>query len=87
MPAHAVGGAAKVGRSQYVWGTGNATVSPTGPDLINSRSINVTAVNLGPLQLWAVVPIVKPDWVVLPKGVTRLHQRLAFGHSQLELER
>jgi hypothetical protein len=77
-PNHVVGGAAKVGRSQYVWGTGNATVSPTGPDLLNARAINVTALNLGPLQLWAVVPIVKPERVVLPKGVIRLHPRLAF---------
>lgn len=78
VPDHVVGGAAKVGSSQYVWGTGNATVSPTGPDLLNSRAINVTALNLGQLQLWAVVPIVKPETVVLPKGVTRLHPRLAF---------
>ena len=58
VPNHVRGGAAKVGKSRYVWGTGNATVLPTGPDLLNSRAINVTALNLGPVQLWAVVPIV-----------------------------
>lgn len=78
LPDHVVGGAAKVGRSRYIWGTGNATVSPTGPDLLNSRAINVAALNLGPLQLWAVVPLFKPEQIVLPKGVTRLHPRLAF---------
>lgn len=78
VPDHVLAGAAKVGSSQYVWGTGNATVSPTGSDLLNSRAVNVTALNLGRLQLWVVVPIVKPDGLVLPKGVTQLHPRLAF---------
>jgi hypothetical protein len=38
----------------------------------------VAALNLGPLQLWTVVPIVKPERVVFPKGVIRLHPRVAF---------
>jgi hypothetical protein len=78
VPDHVVGGAAKVGRSQYVWGTGNATVLPTGPDLLNARAVNVTALNLGPMQLWVVVPMVRPERIILPQGVTRLHPRLAF---------
>lgn len=78
VPSHVLGGAAKVGRSRYVWGTGNATVSPTGPDLLNSRAINVAALNLGPVQLWAVIPIVKPERVAFPRGVIRLHPRVAF---------
>jgi hypothetical protein len=71
-------GAAKVGSTRYVWGTGNATVSPRGPDLLNSRTVNVTALNLGRLQLWVAIPIVKPETLILPKGVTHLHPRVAF---------
>jgi hypothetical protein len=78
VPDHVRGGAAKVRNSRYVWGTGNATVSPTGPDLLNSRAVNVTALNLGQLQLWVAIPIVKPERLVLPNGVARLHPRLAF---------
>lgn len=79
VPDNVQGGAAKVAAgSRYVWGTGNATVSPTGPDLLNSRAVNVTALNLGQLQLWVAIPIVKPDRLALPKGVTRLHPRIAF---------
>lgn len=78
VPDHAVGGAAKAGKSQYVWGTGNATVTPTGPDLLNSRAVNVTALNLGPLQLWVAIPMVRPEKIALPRGVSRLHPRLTF---------
>jgi hypothetical protein len=78
VPDHVVGGAAKVGKSQYVWGAGNATVTPTGPDLLNARAINATALNLGPLQLWVAVPIVQPEKIALPRGVSRLHPRLTF---------
>jgi hypothetical protein len=38
----------------------------------------VTALNLGQLQLWIAIPIVKPERLVFPKSVTRLHPRLAF---------
>ena len=78
VPDHVRGGAAKVHNSRYVWGTGNATVSPTGPYLLNSRAVNVTALNLGQLQLWVAIPIVKPERLFLPNGVARLHPRLAF---------
>ena len=78
VPDHVKGGAAKVGDSRYVWGTGNGTVSPTGPDLLNSRAVNVTALNLGQLQLWVAIPIVKPERLDLPRGVTRLHPRVTF---------
>lgn len=37
VPDHVRGGAAKVRNSRYVWGTGNATVSPTGPDLLQLK--------------------------------------------------
>jgi len=77
IPDHVLGGAARVGHSQYVWGTGNATVSPTGPDLLNSRAVNVTALNLGQIQLWVAIPMVRPEKLALPKGVIRLHPRLA----------
>lgn len=78
VPDYVLAGAAKVGDSRYVWGTGNATVSLTGRDLLSSRAVNVTALNLGRLQLWVAIPIVKPETLVLPKGVTRLHPRVAF---------
>jgi hypothetical protein len=78
VPDYVRAGAAKVGSTRYVWGTGNASVSPTGPDLLNSRAVNVAAVNLGRLQLWVAIPIVRPETLILPKGVTRLHPRVAF---------
>lgn len=78
VPDQVRAGAAKVGVSRFVWGTGNATVSPTGRDLLNSRAVNVTALNLGQLQLWVAIPIVKPERLALPRGVTRLHPRVTF---------
>lgn len=78
VPDHVRGGVAKVGVSRYVWGTGNATISPTGPDLLNSRAVNVTALNLGRLQVWVAIPIVQAARLDLPQGVTLLHPRLRY---------
>ena len=72
-------GAARVAASRYIWGAGNPTVEPTGPDRITCRAINVVALNLGALQLWVVMPVVaRPDELRLPRGVTRVHPQLRY---------
>lgn len=71
--------AAQTEDSSVLWGVGNPTVLPRGPDRISSRAINVASMNLGQLQLWVVVPLVPPDDIQLPAGVTPLHEDLAFG--------
>lgn len=79
VPEDVTIGAARIGGSRYVWGAGNPTVVPAGPDRISCRAINVVALNLGPLQLWVVMPIlVKPDELRLPQGVTRLHPHVRY---------
>jgi hypothetical protein len=65
--------------SRYMWGAGNPSAEPTGPDRISCRSINVVALNLGALQLWVVMPVlVEPDELRLPRGVTRLHPYMRY---------
>jgi hypothetical protein len=72
-------GAARVAASPYIWGAGNPTVEPTGPDRVSCRAINVVALNLGVLQLWVVMPVVaQPDELRLPQGVTRIHPQLRY---------
>lgn len=72
-------GGARVNGSPYLWGAGNPTVEPTGPDRISCRAINVVALNLGALQLWVVMPIVvQPDELHLPRGVTKLHAHVRY---------
>lgn len=79
VPDHVRAGAARVDTSTFVWGTGNATVLPAGPDRLSPRAVNVTALNLGPVQLWVVLPLVRPDDLRLPGGVAQLSPRLRFG--------
>lgn len=76
VPDGVVAGAARVNDSSMLWGTGNPTVVPSGPDRISCRAVNVAAFNLGSLQLWVAVPLVAPDSLRLPKGVTRLNHQL-----------
>ncbi len=78
VPDGVVGGALAGKGSMTLWGAGNATVEPAGPDRISSRAVNVVALNLGALQLWGVFPFVRPDAVVLPSGVLRLSARSTF---------
>jgi hypothetical protein len=66
---HVFVGAARTDRSAFLWGAGNATVEPRGHDRISSRAVNVAALNLGTLQLWVVIPIVRPDALRLPDAV------------------
>lgn len=68
--------AARTTDSSVLWGVGNPTVQPSGPDRISSRAVNVASMNLGQLQLWVVVPIVAPDGVHLREGVAPLHEDL-----------
>jgi len=82
VPGDVTIGAARVAASRhaYVWGAGNATVEPKGPDRISSRAVNVVALNLGELQLWVVMPVIaKPDELRLPRGVIRLHSQVRYG--------
>ncbi len=53
-------GAAVTKRAGAVWGAGNPTVRPAGPDRISSRAVNVLGLNLGALQLWTALPIISP---------------------------
>ena len=76
---HVYVGAARTDNPGFLWGTGNSTVLPTGPDRISSRAINVAAITLHFLQLWIVMPIIRPDQIRLPKGVIRLHGELRSG--------
>jgi hypothetical protein len=86
LPDQMRAGAARVDPgAPFLWGVGNATVKPTGPDRINSRAVNVAAFNLGSLQLWVVVPLVKPDCLELPPGVARLSANLRFGSLRTRL--
>lgn len=71
-------GIARVERSQYLWGFGNPTVVPKGPRYANSRSASVTCLNLGPMQLWIVVPVFRSATVRLPPKVTPAAANLVF---------
>jgi hypothetical protein len=80
MPEHVYVGAARIsGDADVLWGVGNPTVRPAGPDRIGCRAINVVAWNLSSLQLWVAVPMLPPDKLRLPLGVTRLHPTLRSG--------
>jgi hypothetical protein len=76
VPDEVVTGAARTNGSRLLWGAGNPIVVPSGPDRISCRAVNVAAFNLGSLQLWVAVPLVRPDALRLPKGVTELHPQL-----------
>lgn len=72
-------GAARTTGSPYIWGVGNPTVTPSGRDQISCRAVNVAALNLGTLQLWAVIPVLRPERVELPAGVLPLRAHFPFG--------
>jgi hypothetical protein len=76
---HVVVGAARTRLANFGWGVGNPTVTPSGPDRISCRMVNVMVLNLPPLQLWTVIPIVRPDRVTLPPNVWRFRENLSFG--------
>jgi hypothetical protein len=76
VPDGVIAGAARVGVTKVLWGAGNATVEPSGPDRINCRAVNVAAFNLGSLQLWVAVPLVRPDTLRLPRSVSQLNPML-----------
>lgn len=71
VPDIVVGGA-RASQMDQVWGAGNASVEPVGHDRISSRAVNVLALNLGELQLWGVLPVIRPDDLRLPSGVQPL---------------
>jgi hypothetical protein len=77
IPEHAVFGVARTSPGIHLYGIGNPTVEPVGPNRLSSRAANVAAVNLGSLQLWVVNPLVAPRRVQLPPGVSRLGPRLS----------
>jgi hypothetical protein len=76
---HVTIGVARTTGSPYIWGAGNPTVIPSGPDQTSCRAVNVAAVNLGTLQLWVVIPVLPPERVELPPGVLPLGANLPFG--------
>lgn len=76
VPDEVVAGVARTNDSSVLWGAGNPTVVPSGPDRISCRAVNVAAFNLGSLQLWVAVPFARPDALRLPKGVVELHPQL-----------
>ena len=79
VPNHVYAGAARTNGRRYVWGAGNPTVRPTGPDRVSCRAINVAAVNLGSLQLWVAIPVVRPGELRMPRGVASLNPQLRSG--------
>lgn len=87
LPDHIVVGAARTGPTTYIWGVGNPTVRPFGPEHISSRAVNVAALNLGTLQLWVVIPIIKPIAVRLPRQVTRLNPHVRAARLSTRVER
>ena len=80
IPTHAAFAIARTSPGTYLYGVGNPTVEPSGPDRISSRAANVVAVNLGTLQLWAIVALLPPQHIQLPPGVSRLGPRLRYSH-------
>lgn len=76
IPTHAAFGIARTSPGIHLYGVGNPCVEPSGPNRISSRAANVAAVNLGILQLWAIVALVPPRQIQLPPGVSRLAPRL-----------
>jgi hypothetical protein len=84
------GGAARSARTSLLWALGNpSVVAPTG---LSSRVVNAASFNMGPIQLWAVVPLVQPDDLVLPARIASLEATLTFsqlrpGQSSLDLSR
>lgn len=85
-----VAGAARSSRTNHLWALGNpSVVAPAG---LSSKVVNAAAFNMGPIQLWAVVPLVKPDDLVLPARIASLDETLTFsrlrpGRSSLDLTR
>jgi hypothetical protein len=59
-----------------LWGVGNASVDPVGPDRISTRAVNVAALNLGEVQFWVVMPFIPADEIRLPAGVLELRPGL-----------
>ena len=76
IPAHAAFGLARISPGVYLYAVGNPSVEPSGPNRISSRAANVVVVNLGTLQLWAIVALLPPRQVQFPPGVSRLGPRL-----------
>lgn len=76
IPTAARFGAARITPGFYLYAVGNPTVLPRGPDRLSSRAASVVAVNLGELQLWALVPLLPANQVRLPGSVSRLSSRL-----------
>ena len=80
LPVLCRAGAARTNGTSLLWGTGNPTVLPKGKGKISGRAVNVTAVNLGTLQMWVALPIIiEPDTLRWPAGVAPLHANLRSG--------
>lgn len=73
-------GVARVAKSEYLWGFGNPTVIPKGPQYANARSATVTCLNLRCLQLWVIAPVFSTATVRLPPRVQRVAATLVFAH-------
>jgi hypothetical protein len=76
VPELVVAGAARATGDRVLWGVGNASVDPVGPDRISTRAVNVAALNLGEVQFWVVMPFIPADEIRLPAGVLELRPGL-----------
>lgn len=81
-------GAAQAAPTNLLWALGNPTIS--GPEGLSSRVVNAAAFNLGPLQMWVAVPLIRPDELTLPPRIDQLTKCLIFsdlrpGQSSLDL--
>lgn len=68
-------GAGKASDPDFAYGFGNPTIRSTAQHPPSVRSAGVAAMNLGSLQVWAVVPWIRSGRVQLPPGLTVLNSR------------
>jgi hypothetical protein len=68
-------GVGRANDADFAYGFGNPTIRSTAEHPPSARSAGVAAMNLGSLQLWAVVPWIRSGRVQLPAGLTVLNSR------------
>lgn len=76
IPPYAAFGIGRTAPGIHLYGVGNPPTEPSGPNRISARAANVAAVNLGTVQLWAIVALLPPRRIQLPPGVSRVGPRL-----------